>query len=96
MISGAGPGGADRAAGGHRRRGGLILDNEPDLTVVAEASDGAEALDKARTEQPDLAIIWIHGRDAQTYRPHDGPSIRRAHAGLLPRAGRPMLSLPGG
>lgn len=37
----------------------LILDSESDLTVVAEAADGAEAIDKARTDQPDLAILDI-------------------------------------
>lgn len=42
-----------------RRGVRLILDNEPDLTVVAEAGDGAEAIDKARTECPDLAILDI-------------------------------------
>ncbi|MET7392929.1 response regulator transcription factor [Dactylosporangium sp. NPDC005572] len=42
-----------------RRGVRLILDNEPDLTVVAEAADGAEAVEKARTERPDLAILDI-------------------------------------
>ncbi|MGW7355575.1 response regulator [Streptomyces sp. NPDC054802] len=42
-----------------RRGVRLILDNEPDLTVVAEAGDGAEAIDKAHAEQPDLAILDI-------------------------------------
>jgi DNA-binding NarL/FixJ family response regulator len=42
-----------------RRGVRLILDNEPDLTVVAEAADGAEAIDKARTDRPDLAILDI-------------------------------------
>ncbi|WP_428950627.1 response regulator [Streptomyces sp. cg35] len=42
-----------------RRGVRLILDREPDLTVVAEAGDGAEALDLARTEQPDLAVLDI-------------------------------------
>jgi DNA-binding NarL/FixJ family response regulator len=42
-----------------RRGVRLILDNESDLTVVAEAADGAEAIDKARTDQPDLAILDI-------------------------------------
>ncbi|HEU0238861.1 MAG TPA: response regulator transcription factor [Micromonosporaceae bacterium] len=37
----------------------LILDNEPDLTVVAEASDGAEAVEMARVLEPDLAILDI-------------------------------------
>ncbi|MEU8017934.1 response regulator transcription factor [Micromonospora parva] len=42
-----------------RRGVRLILDGEPDLTVVAEASDGAEALEQARLYQPDLAILDI-------------------------------------
>jgi DNA-binding NarL/FixJ family response regulator len=37
----------------------LILDSEPDLAVVAEAGDGAEAIDKARETTPDLAILDI-------------------------------------
>lgn len=42
-----------------RRGVRLILDNEPDLTVVAEAGDGAEAISMARQEKPDLAILDI-------------------------------------
>ncbi|TWG08001.1 response regulator [Saccharopolyspora dendranthemae] len=42
-----------------RRGVRLILDNEPDLSVVAEAGDGAEAVELARAEQPDLAILDI-------------------------------------
>lgn len=42
-----------------RRGVRLILDSEPDLTVVAEAGDGAEAIEMARAEQPDLAILDI-------------------------------------
>ncbi|MEV8394440.1 MULTISPECIES: response regulator transcription factor [unclassified Streptomyces] len=42
-----------------RRGVRLILDNEPDLTVVAEAGDGAEAIEMARAHQPDLAILDI-------------------------------------
>jgi DNA-binding NarL/FixJ family response regulator len=42
-----------------RRGVRLILDNEPDMTVIAEASDGAEAVAQARAEQPDLAILDI-------------------------------------
>ncbi|MFD5627391.1 MULTISPECIES: response regulator [unclassified Streptomyces] len=37
----------------------LILDAEPDLTVVAEASDGAEAIDRAHGQDIDLAILDI-------------------------------------
>ncbi|WP_330276607.1 response regulator transcription factor [Lentzea sp. NBC_00516] len=42
-----------------RRGVRLILDNEPDLEVVGEAGDGAEAIAVARREQPDLAILDI-------------------------------------
>jgi len=42
-----------------RRGVRLILDNEPDLTVVAEAADGAEALEQASGTSPDLAILDI-------------------------------------
>jgi DNA-binding NarL/FixJ family response regulator len=37
----------------------LILDAEPDLAVVAEAADGAEAVDAARADDIDLAILDI-------------------------------------
>ena len=42
-------------------RAGLrrILEAEPDLVVVAEASDGAEAVELARTESPDLAVLDV-------------------------------------
>lgn len=36
-----------------------ILDAEPDMEVVAEASDGAEAIELAREHQPDLAVLDI-------------------------------------
>ncbi|GAB7109076.1 response regulator transcription factor [Streptomyces phaeofaciens JCM 4814] len=42
-----------------RRGVRLILDGEPDLTVVAEADDGAEAVAQARALRPDLAILDI-------------------------------------
>ncbi|MFJ2112664.1 MULTISPECIES: response regulator [unclassified Streptomyces] len=42
-----------------RRGVRLILDNEPDLTVVAEAGDGAEAIELARSHRPDLVILDI-------------------------------------
>lgn len=35
-----------------RRGVRLILDNEPDLTVVGEAGDGAEAIEMTRRYQP--------------------------------------------
>ncbi|NJP50481.1 response regulator transcription factor [Streptomyces sp. SBST2-5] len=42
-----------------RRGVRLILDSQPDLTVVAEAGDGHEAVEAARTHHPDLAILDI-------------------------------------
>jgi DNA-binding NarL/FixJ family response regulator len=42
-------------------RGGLrlVLDAEPDLRVVAEAGDGIEALERARSTELDLAILDV-------------------------------------
>jgi DNA-binding NarL/FixJ family response regulator len=42
-----------------RRGVRLILDSEPDLTVVAEAGDGAEAVAAARRQPVDLAILDV-------------------------------------
>ncbi len=42
-----------------RRGVRLILDGEPGLRVVAEASDGSQAIDEARKHNPDLAILDI-------------------------------------
>ena len=36
---------------------GLILDAQPELTVVAEACDGAEAVDAVRTHRPDVVLM---------------------------------------
>jgi DNA-binding NarL/FixJ family response regulator len=42
-------------------RGGLrlLLDRQPDMEVVAEAADGAEALAEALAHPPDLAILDV-------------------------------------
>jgi DNA-binding NarL/FixJ family response regulator len=37
----------------------LVLDREPDLEVAAEASDGAEAVERALAEEIDLAILDV-------------------------------------
>ncbi|MFI1708663.1 response regulator [Streptomyces griseoruber] len=42
-----------------RRGVRLILDREPDLRVVAEAGDGAEAVEQARKGDVDLAVLDI-------------------------------------
>ena len=36
-----------------------VLDDKPDLQVVAEAADGAEAVDTALREEVDLAVLDI-------------------------------------
>lgn len=42
-----------------RRGVRLILDQQPDLEVVAEAGDGAEAIELSRTSEVDLAVLDI-------------------------------------
>jgi DNA-binding NarL/FixJ family response regulator len=42
-----------------RRGVRLILESEPDLAVIAEAGDGAEAVALARTHEIDLAILDV-------------------------------------
>ncbi len=37
----------------------LILDREPDMEVVSEAANGAEAVETALTGEPDLAILDV-------------------------------------
>jgi DNA-binding NarL/FixJ family response regulator len=37
----------------------LVLDSEPDLEVVAEAGDGAEAVERGLAEEVDLAILDV-------------------------------------
>jgi DNA-binding NarL/FixJ family response regulator len=36
-----------------------ILESEPDLSVVAEAADGAEAVELARSSTPDVAVLDV-------------------------------------
>ena len=42
-----------------RRGFRMILDNEPDIDVVAEAEDGQVAIDAVRRHRPDVALIDI-------------------------------------
>ncbi|OEV03841.1 response regulator [Streptomyces oceani] len=42
-----------------RRGVRLILDGEPDLEVVTEAGDGAEAIEKAQSHRVDLAVLDV-------------------------------------
>jgi DNA-binding NarL/FixJ family response regulator len=37
----------------------LLLDRQPDFTVIAECADGAEALEQAIATRPDLAVLDV-------------------------------------
>jgi DNA-binding NarL/FixJ family response regulator len=37
----------------------LLLENQPDISVVAEAADGIEAIEQALVEHPDLCILDV-------------------------------------
>ncbi len=58
-------------------RGGLrlILDDQPDITVIAEAADGPEAVELARRERPDVCLVDIRMPRL------DGIAVTRALAG---------------
>ena len=59
----------------------LVINAEPDLDVVAEAADGAEAVERALAEDIDLAILDISmprktGLQAARELVDDGPELR--------------------
>ncbi len=61
-------------------RGGLrlILEDQPDITVVGEAADGAEAITLARRLRPDVCLVDIRmpGRDGlEVTRELAGPGV---------------------
>ncbi|MES9542068.1 MULTISPECIES: response regulator transcription factor [unclassified Actinomadura] len=60
----------------------LILEDQPDISVVAEAADGAEAVDLARRLRPDVCLVDIRMPRL------DGIAVTRALAG--PRVPDPM------
>ncbi|GIF17623.1 DNA-binding NarL/FixJ family response regulator [Actinoplanes tereljensis] len=53
----------------------LILEDEPDITVIAEAADGVEAIEQARRLRPDVCLVDIRMPRA------DGLEVTRALAG---------------
>jgi DNA-binding NarL/FixJ family response regulator len=65
-------------------RGGLklILEDQPDITVIAEASDGVDAIAQARRLRPDVCLVDIRMPRL------DGIEVTRALAG--PRVPDPM------
>jgi DNA-binding NarL/FixJ family response regulator len=53
----------------------LILDDQPDITVIGEAADGAEAVELARRLRPDVCLVDIRMPRL------DGVEVTRALAG---------------
>nr|WP_276516418.1 response regulator transcription factor [Streptomonospora nanhaiensis] len=53
----------------------IILEDQPDITVVAEAADGAEAVEAARRLRPDVCLVDIRMPRL------DGIEVTRALAG---------------
>jgi DNA-binding NarL/FixJ family response regulator len=37
----------------------MLIDRQPDMTVVAEAKDGVDALERAQAEHPDVAVLDV-------------------------------------
>jgi two-component system response regulator NreC len=59
----------------------LLLNSQPDIEVVAEAVDGREAVDKARSVKPDvilmdIAMPFLNGLEATRQIRRDNPNAR--------------------
>lgn len=70
-------------------RGGLrlLLDRQPDMEVVAEAADGAEALDAALAARPDVCVLDV----AMPVR--TGIDVARELRAVAPEVGVLVLSM---
>ncbi|MBL9137311.1 MAG: response regulator transcription factor [Verrucomicrobiales bacterium] len=62
-----------------RQRVRLLLDEEPDVEVVGECSDGFEALDQIQTTKPDLVFLDVQMPDMDGFE-----VLRRVPQALLP------------
>ena len=63
------------------------LDAQPDMKVVAQADNGAEAVDLARTHKPDIALLDINMPEM------DGVEAARRIAAELPETGIIILTM---
>ena len=59
----------------------MLLDAEPDMTVIGEASTGAEAVERAKTLNPDVVLMdlkmpGLGGVDATRYLKREAPEIK--------------------
>jgi DNA-binding NarL/FixJ family response regulator len=50
-----------------RRGVSFLLSLEPDIDVVGEASDGSQAVEAARTLDPDIVLMDLHMRDVNGF-----------------------------
>lgn len=57
----------------------IILEEQPDITVVAEASDGVEAIEQARRARPDVCLVDVRMPRL------DGIGVTRALADAPPK-----------
>ena len=64
-----------------------VLDAQPDMTVVAQASNGEEAISLARAQRPDIALLDINMPEL------DGVAAARQITAELPETGVISLTM---
>lgn len=55
----------------------MLIDREPDMTVVGEAGDGGDAITLAREHRPDVVLMDIRMPGTTAWRPRRRSSARR-------------------